>query len=527
MSKAAIKKRNQRNNWSDEKRKAVNAKKAEKQRKNYAKLEDDKKAPKKEANKLRMRENRAAEKSEEVVTTSPSAMSSNDEDDTEEMSEYEKLRLKNIQERNEKFKNQFGIPDPNLFDSKHAKFKSCKDRIPTKKATSEENYERVFQSTTRTIPKRKCNSKTYNFDLSDENSEEEYITQDYRDDLNKKSENMENGFENLSFAEKLISILTRPVYKPLQNCYFIQKESVTFDNLASLCDDFDMPPLSYPAHLEFLYDELSEYYQKHKKSVLGRKTKDAKRKAEERRTESGYDYDLRMAENSERLEFETVKEWHQRLDKQIERNQIYRQRETKSRKVERHTADVERHRLQEENGVANPQKYRRDLKPAPDYGLKWRHWDHKKLFTFPESYKPFVLCKWVHWRDDGTRDFFKCPLCDFEVVHWSIELKGFPAELKHHALYTHWKELGLEDPTKEKLLRRKANRYPGDTATYKCLLWQKQFWNYICQDFPSYWWKKWPGCEKYFKEEPFPYEAVKAAMAKNSANCPNAEDGET
>ena len=222
----------------------------------------------------------------------------------------------------------------------------------------------------------------------------------------------------------------------------------------------------------------------------------------------------------------TVKDWslNQRLDKQIERNQIYRQKETKSRKMERHAADVERHRLQEENGVARPQGYRRDLKPIPDYGLKWRPWDHKKLFTFPESYKPFVLCKWVHWRDDGTRDFFKCPLCDFEVVHWSIQLHGFPPELKHHALYTHWKELGLENPTKEKLLRKKANRYPGDTATYKDLLWQRQFWNYICQDFPSYWWKQWPGCEKYFKEEPFPYETVKAAMAKKAAKCANAED---
>ena len=79
-------------------------------------------------------------------------------------------------------------------------------------------------------------------------------------------------------------------------------------------------------------------------------------------------------------------------------------------------------------------------------------------------------------------------------------------------------------------MRKKANRYPGDTVTYKHLLWQKQFWNYICQDFPSYWWTKWPGCKKYFKEEPFPYEAVKAAMAKKSAkksaNCTNAEDDE-
>ena len=56
MSKAAIKKREQRKKWSDEKRNSVNAKKAEKQRENYAKFEDDKKAPKKEANKLRMRE---------------------------------------------------------------------------------------------------------------------------------------------------------------------------------------------------------------------------------------------------------------------------------------------------------------------------------------------------------------------------------------------------------------------------------------------------------------------------------------
>ena len=119
MSKAAIKKREQRKKWSDEKRKAVNAKKAEKQREDYAKLEDEKKAPKKEANKLRMREVRGAEKLAK-------SLSSNDENDTEEMSEYEKLRLNNIQERNEKFKKQFGIPDPNLFDSKHANSKLCK-----------------------------------------------------------------------------------------------------------------------------------------------------------------------------------------------------------------------------------------------------------------------------------------------------------------------------------------------------------------------------------------------------------------
>ena len=37
MTKAAVKKRNQRKNWSDDKKKAVNAKKAENQKANYAK----------------------------------------------------------------------------------------------------------------------------------------------------------------------------------------------------------------------------------------------------------------------------------------------------------------------------------------------------------------------------------------------------------------------------------------------------------------------------------------------------------
>ena len=382
---------------------------------------------------------------------------------------------------------------------------------------SEENYERVFQSTTRTIPKRKCNSKTYNFDLSDENSEEEYITQDYRDDLNKKSENMENGFENLSFAEKLISILTRPVYKPLQNCYFIQKESVTFDNLASLCDDFDMPPLSYPAHLEFLYEELSEYYQKHKKSVLGRKTKDAKRKAEERRTESGYDYDLRMAENSERLEFETVKEWHLRLDKQIERQAHYRQVETKSRKMERHAADALRHKEQEENGVARPQKYRRNLKEPSDPTIKWQHWKWKKLFKFPESFKPYVRRVWVRPQFDCQKDYFKCPLCDWEsegcFCYWGWT---FPGSLKHHAIINHWKELGFGNPSTVKVANKKANRYPGDDQTVGQVLRDKWNWDKLCDNLPSAWFLKSPDREKYFTEEVFPIDEAKATHAEET-----------
>ena len=62
MSKAAIKKRKQRDNWSDDKKKAVNAKKAENQKENYAKLDKQEKDSKKEENKLRMRATREAEK---------------------------------------------------------------------------------------------------------------------------------------------------------------------------------------------------------------------------------------------------------------------------------------------------------------------------------------------------------------------------------------------------------------------------------------------------------------------------------
>ena len=243
------------------------------------------------------------------------------------MSEYEKIRQRNIEERNELFKSIFPFGPSHSHSTTSTAKKSV---IESENTTSDDDFEvNVGTIQKRKLPKRICTIQRLSqqncpkVSIEDEDNindsdasldalidtlvedAETSLTQNYHDDSNNKLENVENRFKTDDFANKLNSILTRPVYKPLQDCFFIQRENVIFDNLASLCDDFGMPPLSYPAHLEFLYDELSEYYQKHKKSVLGRKTKDAKRKANERKTESGLAYDQRMAENSERLEFES------------------------------------------------------------------------------------------------------------------------------------------------------------------------------------------------------------------------------
>ena len=222
------------------------------------------------------------------------------------ISEYEKIRLRNIEERNALFKSLFHFENPPGPSHSHYTTTTAKKKVTEPdSATSDEEFEVNFGTIPkRKLPKRSCTiqklsqQKCPNLSNEDEDSNDDSDAS--LDGCSNTLENIENCFTTDDFANKLNSILNRPVFTPLQNCYLIKKEDVMFDNLASFTDDFDVPPLSYPAHLEYLYDELSEYYRKHKKSVLGRKTKDAKRKAEERKVESGYAYDLRMAENSER-----------------------------------------------------------------------------------------------------------------------------------------------------------------------------------------------------------------------------------
>ena len=229
------------------------------------------------------------------------------------ISEYEKIRLRNIEERNALFKSLFHFENPPGPSHSHYTTTTAKKKVTEPdSATSDEEFEVNFGTIPkRKLPKRSCTIQKLSQQKCPNLSNEDEDSNDDSDasldgcintlvEMATALENVDNHFTTDNFANELNSILNRPVFKPLQNCYLIKKEDVMFDNLASLTDDFDMPPLSYPAHLEYLYDELSEYYQKHKKSVLGRKTKDAKRKAEERKVESGYAYDLRMAENSER-----------------------------------------------------------------------------------------------------------------------------------------------------------------------------------------------------------------------------------
>ena len=60
----------------------------------------------------------------------------------------------------------------------------------------------VTPSTSKTQPKRKCTPKTYNFEASDNDSEEESLPQN-NCNVSNKSENMEDGFDADKFANKL------------------------------------------------------------------------------------------------------------------------------------------------------------------------------------------------------------------------------------------------------------------------------------------------------------------------------------
>ena len=186
MTKEAIRKREYRANkeskeQADRRRAKDNA--ATKER-NDKQSYDQKKA-RNEANKLNMRANRDAKKlvlaEFQTIQTAPRALKtrnynlsrghpSHESSDDDSPSEYEKLRLRNIQENKQKFRELFGISGP--FPTQNQK-RSLSVSNPNSESSDEEITPTVKPS--RRQPKRQC--KTFSNDVleSSDSSFEAYV----------------------------------------------------------------------------------------------------------------------------------------------------------------------------------------------------------------------------------------------------------------------------------------------------------------------------------------------------------------
>ena len=128
-----------------------------------AKGTDEEKVAKRAANAARMKAKRAADKAAEALINPnrhdevPSGSSSTDADVNDEISDYERLRLKNIQERNTKFTNQFGFADP-LQNVKQGHKRALPASVSIVKSKTS-NEATVTVEPTRKQPKRNCKPK--------------------------------------------------------------------------------------------------------------------------------------------------------------------------------------------------------------------------------------------------------------------------------------------------------------------------------------------------------------------------------
>ena len=467
MSKAAIKKREQRKKWSKEKHLEENAKNAERNRKNraiededatrerldknatrnaksrqkesahekrtrnYLNTERTRKSRKAEtkaqtkarnySNAARMKTKRTVEKESRTEHSYVARASAVDElSPNEDLSEYERLRLMNIQERKNKFKKQFGIDDPL---APKINSKKIANSTKTQNEESDEEYvANVGPSTSRGTSRRKSIAKPINIE-----------------NLSAPIQDANETFKTEEFAEKLINRVFNRFKLQFYGSVVNLEHGVFAWQFVSLGEDIQHC-LSKPAALNFLNGCLDEHNQKHRKSVLGRKTKDAKRKADERKVESEVAYKERIASNKERLENETNEEFNARLDKQLERQAFYRSNETRAQKLKRQTADAEQHAIQRENEspTARRERLKKDKEwhkvNAKDEWTKRVEFRQKNYVPPPypneqwkddegNFHKPCGYCKDLEWiypkgRQELHSDIFKDWQKHMKLVHW-------------------------------------------------------------------------------------------------------------
>ena len=164
-SKDAVRKKQSRAKFPDEEKIAFNFKEAARKR--------EKRAQKKAANQQLAPENISVgppfPNDEVQAGSSANATISMNE----ELSEYEQLRQRNINERNQKFTAQFGIA--NLFDQNQSKKRS----LPKRDSTSESSDDEITPAVepVRKQPKRKCTLQkaTSDFGTDSDTSFEDYV----------------------------------------------------------------------------------------------------------------------------------------------------------------------------------------------------------------------------------------------------------------------------------------------------------------------------------------------------------------
>ena len=306
MSKAAIKKREQRKKWSKEKHLEENAKNAERNRKNraiededanrerldknatrnaksrqkesahekrtrnYLNTERTRKSRKAEtkaqtkarnySNAARMKTKRSVEKESRTEHSYVARASAVDElSPNEDLSEYERLRLMNIQERKNKFKKQFGIDDP--LAPKMNSNKKIANSTKTQNEESDEEYvANVGPSTSRGASKPKFVAKPMNIENSSVPVQ----------DANK-------AFKTDEFVEKLINRVFNRFKLQFYGSVVNLEHGVFAWQFVSLGEDIQHC-LSKPAGLNFLNGCLDEHNQNIENQFLAEKPKMQKEK---------------------------------------------------------------------------------------------------------------------------------------------------------------------------------------------------------------------------------------------------------
>ena len=123
---------------------------------------------------------------------------SSESDNAESMSEYERLRLQNIEERNQKFQERFGNSDP----FKGPSVQNKKRSLSKSAFNSETSDEEIAQTPTRRQPKRQCKTLTNESSVSDSSFEA------YVDDL---VESSVNAIDTKSEVEQIVCLILEEI----------------------------------------------------------------------------------------------------------------------------------------------------------------------------------------------------------------------------------------------------------------------------------------------------------------------------